>query len=165
MTEDPKLKSAAQKALGFIIAAQNPSDGGWRYKPGDAGDTSVVGWQMMALKSGEMAGLVIPPRTIELLGKWLRKVEANQPVGGLFGYTDRGARPSMTAEGLLCLQFMGVDRNDPRMRAGADYLMKHLPNRNQALTSYYWYYATQVMYHMQGKYWLAWNEPRPGTPP
>ena len=159
MTEDPKLKSAAQKALGFIIAAQNPSDGGWRYKPGDAGDTSVVGWQMMALKSGEMAGLVIPPRTIELLGKWLRKVEANQPVGGLFGYTDRGARPSMTAEGLLCLQFMGVDRNDPRMRAGADYLMKHLPNRNQALTSYYWYYATQVMYHMQGKYWLAWNEP------
>jgi hypothetical protein len=159
MTEDPKLKSPAQKALGFIIAAQNPSDGGWRYKPGDAGDTSVVGWQMMALKSGEMAGLVIPPRTIELLGKWLRKVEANQPVGGLFGYTDRGARPSMTAEGLLCLQFMGVDRNDPRMRAGADYLMKHLPNRNQALTSYYWYYATQVMYHMQGKYWLAWNEP------
>jgi len=159
MTEDPKLKIAAQKALGFIIKSQNPSTGGWRYKPGDAGDTSVVGWQMMALKSGEMAGLTIPPRTIELLGNWLRKVEANQPVGGLFGYTDRGARPSMTAEGLLCLQFMGVDRNDPRMRAGADYLMKHLPNRNQALTSYYWYYATQVMYHMQGKYWLAWNEP------
>ncbi|PPR22034.1 MAG: hypothetical protein CFH40_01437, partial [Alphaproteobacteria bacterium MarineAlpha10_Bin3] len=47
----------------------------------------------------------------------------------------------------------------PQHGAGADYLMKHLPNRNQALTSYYWYYATQVMYHMQGKYWLAWNEP------
>jgi hypothetical protein len=159
MTEDPKLKAAAEKALGFIIKAQNPSTGGWRYKPGEAGDTSVVGWQMMALKSGEMAGLAVPPKTIELLGSWLRRVEANQPVGGLFGYTDRGPRPSMTAEGLLCLQFMGVDRNDPRMRAGADYLMKHLPNRNQARTSYYWYYATQVMYHMQGKYWLAWNEP------
>ena len=65
----------------------------------------------------------------------------------------------MTAEGLLCLQFMGVNRNDPRMRAGADYLMKNLPNRNQQKTSYYWYYATQVMYHMQGKYWAAWNEP------
>jgi hypothetical protein len=159
MTEDPQLKAAAEKAIGFIVAAQNPSTGGWRYKPGESGDTSVVGWQMMALKSAEMAGLVIPPSSIELLGKWLRRVEANQPVGGLFGYTNRGVKPSMTAEGLLCLQFMGVDRNDPRMRAGADYLMKNLPRRNQQKTSYYWYYATQVMYHMQGKYWLAWNEP------
>ena len=159
MTEDPALKAAAEKALGFIIAAQHKTTGGWRYQPGEAGDTSVVGWQMMALKSGEMAGLTIPPQTISLLDTWLRNVEANQPTGGLFGYTNRSVKPSMTAEGLLCLQFMGVDRNDPRMRAGADYLMKNLPNRNQQKTSYYWYYATQVMYHMQGKYWEAWNEP------
>ncbi|MBO11979.1 MAG: hypothetical protein CMJ68_14590 [Planctomycetaceae bacterium] len=159
MTEDPKLRSAAEKAINFIVQAQNTSTGGWRYKPGESGDTSVVGWQMMALKSAEMAGLVIPPKTITLLDKWLRRVEANQPVGGLFGYTDRGVKPAMTAEGLLCLQFMGVDRNDPRMRAGADYLLKNLPSRSQQRTSYYWYYATQVMYHMQGKYWLAWNEP------
>ena len=119
----------------------------------------MVGWQMMALKSGEMAGLAIPPRTITLLDTWLRSVEANQPTGGLFGYNNRAVKPAMTAEGLLCLQFMGVNRNDPRMRAGADYLMKNLPNRNQQKTSYYWYYATQVMYHMQGKYWAAWNEP------
>jgi hypothetical protein len=159
MTEDLQLKAASEKALGFIVKAQNSSTGGWRYTPGESGDTSVVGWQMMALKSGEMSGLPIPPRTIELLDTWLRRVEANQPVGGLFGYTNRGVKPSMTAEGLLCLQFMGVDRDDPRMRAGADFLMKNLPNRNQQKTSYYWYYATQVMYHMQGKYWLAWNEP------
>ena len=159
MTEDPALKAAAEKALGYIINAQHKSTGGWRYQPGETGDTSVVGWQMMALKSGEMAGLAIPPRTITLLDTWLRSVEANQPTGGLFGYNNRAVKPAMTAEGLLCLQFMGVNRNDPRMRAGADYLMKNLPNRNQQKTSYYWYYATQVMYHMQGKYWAAWNEP------
>ncbi len=159
MTEDLKLKSAAEKALDFIVKAQNQSTGGWRYLPGEAGDTSVVGWQMMALKSGEMAGLAIPPRSIVLLDKWLRGVEGNKPVGGLFGYTNASVRPSMTAEGLLCLQFMGVDRNDPRMRAGADYLLQNLPRANQKNTSYYWYYATQVMYHMQGKYWEAWNEP------
>ncbi|GIS60229.1 MAG: hypothetical protein CM1200mP2_24540 [Planctomycetaceae bacterium] len=71
------------------------------------------GWQMMALKSGEMAGLAIPPRTITLLDTWLRSVEANQPTGGLFGYNNRAVKPAMTAEGLLCLQFMGVNRNDP----------------------------------------------------
>ncbi|MDP7276957.1 MAG: hypothetical protein QF363_15860 [Planctomycetaceae bacterium] len=159
MTEDPKLKPAAEKSLDFIVKAQNQSTGGWRYRPGEAGDTSVVGWQMMALKSGEMAGLTIPPRSIALLDKWLKRVEGNKPVGGQFGYTNSSVRPSMTAEGLLCLQFMGVDRNDPRMRAGADYLLKNLPRSNQKNSSYYWYYATQVMYHMQGKYWEAWNEP------
>jgi len=63
----------------------------------------------------------------------------------------------MSAEGLLCLQFMGAGRNDPRMRAGADYLLKNLPEPDQRRTSYYWYYGTQVMYHMQGEYWEVWN--------
>ena len=31
------------------LAAQNTSTGGWRYRPGDTGDTSQLGWQMMAL--------------------------------------------------------------------------------------------------------------------
>ena len=64
----------------------------------------------------------------------------------------------MTAEGLLCLQFMGESRNSPRMRSGADYVLKNLPEANQRNTSYYWYYATQAMYHMQGEYWDRWNE-------
>ena len=159
MTEDPRLKVAAEKALAFIVKAQNSTSGGWRYRPGEGGDTSVVGWQMMALKSGEMAGLTVPDQTLLLLARWLNRVESNKPVGGLFGYQGPGASPAMTAEGLLCLQFMGVDRDSPRMRAGADFLMKHLPKPSQQNTSYYWYYATQVMYHMQGKYWKAWNEP------
>ena len=28
--------------------------GGWRYEPGQAGDTSVVGWQLMALRQREI---------------------------------------------------------------------------------------------------------------
>ena len=52
---------------------------------------------------------------------------------------------------------MGTRRIDPRLVAGAEYLLKHLPQRTGD-TSYYWYHATQVMYHMQGKYWKAWNE-------
>ena len=64
----------------------------------------------------------------------------------------------MTAEGLLCLQFMGTRRDDPRMLNGASYLLRSLPQKQQKLTSYYWYYATQAMYHMQGSYWETWNE-------
>lgn len=63
----------------------------------------------------------------------------------------------MTAEGLLCLQFLGLQRNDPRMKAGAEFLLNNLPKAGVD-TSYYWYYGTQTMYHMQGKYWQAWND-------
>jgi hypothetical protein len=158
MSQDQELKEPAQRALNFIVSAQHKPSGGWRYNPNEKADTSVVGWQMMALKSGEMAGLTVPKESYDLVQKWLKSVEVSKAPGGMFGYTNRGATPAMTAEGLLCLQFMGESRNSPRMRAGADYVLKSLPEVNQRNTSYYWYYATQAMYHMQGEYWDTWNE-------
>ena len=59
LTGDKEVGRAAQGAVNFILKAQNTADGGWRYNPGDPGDTSVVGWQLMALKSAHMAGLDI----------------------------------------------------------------------------------------------------------
>ena len=157
MTQEPAFREPAERALQYIINAQNKDTGGWRYNPGEAGDTSVVGWQVMALKSGEMAGLAVPTATQDGMRRWLKSVEGNQPLGGKFGYTDRNVSPAMSAEGLLCLQFLGTSRNDPAMRAGADFLLTQLPEKSQGPTSYYWYYGTQVMYHMQGHYWQEWN--------
>src|SRR5262245_8564350 len=92
MTKDPALREPAQRAIDFIVKAQNRTTGGWRYQPGTPGDTSVLGWQVMALKSGEMAGLSVPPGALEGAKRWLVSVEANRPVGGLFGY--QTANPS-----------------------------------------------------------------------
>ncbi|MEX1097314.1 MAG: hypothetical protein WED34_14810 [Planctomycetales bacterium] len=153
-----KYRRAAQKSLDFIAAAQHKTTGGWRYHPGDDGDTSVVGWQVMALWFGRKAGLDVSDDTLEKVHTWLRHVEHNQPVGGLFSYQrGRAPTPAMTSEALLSLQFIGADRDDPRLIAGADYLLKHLPDKNQHDTSYSWYYATQVLYHMSGDYWETWN--------
>ena len=44
MSGDQRLKQPAQNAITFIIAAQH-HQGGWRYNPGQPGDTSVVGWR------------------------------------------------------------------------------------------------------------------------
>ncbi len=50
MTQDPNLRPYAQKAVNYIVFAQHPTNGGWRYSPGQEGDTSVTGWQVMALE-------------------------------------------------------------------------------------------------------------------
>ena len=50
MTHDQVLEEPAQAAVNFIVFAQDPLGGGWRYQPQTPGDTSVVGWQLMALE-------------------------------------------------------------------------------------------------------------------
>ena len=65
MTQDPALKEPAQRALDFVASSQDKTYGGWRYNPGSGADTSVTGWMMMALKSGELAGLEVPSGTYE----------------------------------------------------------------------------------------------------
>jgi hypothetical protein len=110
----------------------------------------------MALKSGEMAGLSVPPKVFENVRRWLASVEEKRAPGGLFGYQSPNATPAMTAQGLLCLQYLGARRDDPRMKAGTAYLLARLPGQGPE-TSYYWYHANQVMYHVQGEAWKAWN--------
>ena len=50
MTGDEQFREPAQKAIEFIQRWQH-REGGWRYRPRSAGDTSIHGWQMMALQS------------------------------------------------------------------------------------------------------------------
>ena len=64
LTQDKRLRDPAQKAINFIVKSQNTVDGGWRYQPGMAGDTSVFGWVLFALRSGSLAGLDVPKSTI-----------------------------------------------------------------------------------------------------
>ncbi len=71
MTRDAAVREPAQRALSFIAAAQHPEEGGWRYSPGRDSDTSVSGWQLMALKSGELSGLEIPQECYSRIEHWL----------------------------------------------------------------------------------------------
>lgn len=154
MTRDAALRDPAQKAIDFIVAAQHPTSGGWRYTPRQDGDTSVFGWQVMALKSGQMAELNVPQPTLDKARHWLTVVGATGANEGRFGYTNSSPTVTMTAEALLCLQYLGGERNDPRLIAGSKFLAENLPTKE---TSYYWYYGTQVMFHMQGEPWQKWN--------
>lgn len=156
MTKDPALKVPAQASLDFIVAAQHAEFGAWRYRPRFESDTSVSGWQLMALKSGQMAGLTVPQSAYAGVSKWLDSVEKVSSPGRFAYHPSKPESQAMTAEGLLMRQYLGAGRSDPSLMAGANYLKQRLP-RLEERDTYYWYYATQVMFHMQGDHWAAWN--------
>jgi hypothetical protein len=157
LTSDPALQKPAQRALHFIAKAQS-AGGGWRYQPKVGGDTSVVGWQVMALKSGQMAGLDVSPAVLDSAKRFLDSVSS--PDGGAYGYTNpAGAEEratATTAVGLLCRQYLGWGPRHPGLQAGVKKLRNALPR--DVPTMYYTYYATQVMHHMGGEDWTFWNE-------
>ncbi len=172
MTQDPQLRGPAQRALNFIAQSQQPNLGGWRYSPGQSADTSVTGWMMMALKSGQLAGLETPPGVFEKIEKWLDAAQASPDEPYRYRYNPqapdtpeqrhgRQPTPSMTAVGLLMRFYTGWRRDDENMLAGAQQLLNNPPEigvrRDPKRDTYYWYYATQVMFHMGGDGWKAWN--------
>jgi hypothetical protein len=157
MTGDRTLRGPAQAALHFIEIGQDPQTGGWWYthrQPG--GDTSVFGWQVMALKSGLMAQFEVSPTSLDGARTWLASVGKGASKG-LFSYRpDVAQSNTMTAVGLLCTQYLGASRGDPRIVEGTDFLMANLP-AVEARNVYYWYYAAQVMHNQQGSSWDQWN--------
>jgi hypothetical protein len=173
MTQDPALEEPAQKAIDFIIEGQHKQRGGWRYAPGIGSDTSVTGTMLVALRSAELANLKVPQETYDGVTKWLDSAQASPSQAYLYRYnpqapdTDaqrhgRVASPTMTSLGLLMRLYLGWKRDNPNMVQGADYLKQHLPalgtNTAPQRDTYYWYYATQVMFHMGGDHWKQWHE-------
>jgi hypothetical protein len=154
MTQDRMLLKPAERALAFIVAAQDPVGGGWRYQPQMPGDTSVVGWQLMAIKSGQMAYLRVPPYTIDGASRFLDSVAMDQGAG--YGYVNNFAGSEATsAVGLLCRMYLGWKRDNPALVRGAQTLSALEPS---ASNMYFNYYATQVLHHFEGPLWVKWND-------
>ncbi|TWT83050.1 hypothetical protein CA13_45130 [Planctomycetes bacterium CA13] len=180
MTQDDELKQAAQLSLDYIGKTQNVRLGGWRYVAQISSDTSVSGWMMMALKSGELSGLEVPDKAYEGIDRWLDYAQQNSAQADRYRYdpfapntqTQRHGKevtPTMTAVGILMRMYSGWRRDRDSLKSAASYLLEHPPTMGQPANrradvrlskrdAYYWYYATQVMFHMGGKYWEGWNK-------
>jgi hypothetical protein len=152
LSGDDALRADAQQALNFIVTSQHLA-GGWRYFPHQPGDTTVLGWQWMALKSGRMAGLAVPDETFARAAEFLDKVQSEG--GAAYGYQGPGCEPTPTAVGLLCRMYSGVRRSDVRIVGGCELLAAWGPKFDDM---YFNYYATQVLHHAEAPAWTAWNE-------
>ena len=62
----------------------------------------------------------------------------------------------MTAEALLCRQYLGWPHDSPALIKGVGQVVAHLKQSGER-NIYYWYYATQLLHNMQNKDWPRWN--------
>ncbi len=154
MTQDRALLQPAQAAVNYICYAQDPVGGGWRYQPRQAGDTSVVGWQLMALKSAHMSYLQVPPQVIKKASQFLDSVQANS--GASYGYTGPGEGPATTSIGLLSRMYLGWNKENPALQRGVERISKMGVSKKGNM--YFNYYATQVARHWEGEVWEKWND-------
>ncbi|NIP85444.1 MAG: squalene--hopene cyclase [Planctomycetales bacterium] len=154
MSEDSSLRGPAQKAVDYLVDSQH-SAGGWRYGGSSGSDLSVTGWVVMALQSARMARLNVPQNTLYRISGFLDKVAHEG--GRLYSYQP-GRRWSlpMTAEGLLCRQYLGWNIDNERLLEGVEVLLDN-PIEEAYQDVYYWYYATQVLHNMEGDAWRKWN--------
>lgn len=158
MTQDKELAKPAQLSLNFIVTAQDPIGGGWRYQPRQPGDTSAVGWQIMALKSGHLGYLEVPEPTVRGAIKFLDSVSSD--AGAYYGYTDPGRAPGTTSVGLLCRMYLGWKKDNPALMRGVKFLSDTGPvidDKGTKGNMYYNYYATQVIRQYGGPEWDKWN--------
>jgi hypothetical protein len=151
MTGDSILRSPCDNGIDFIQRSQH-ADGSWGYRPGTSGDLSIVGWQLMALKSARKIGMKVRPEVIQRADKFLDSQQSDN--GSYYGYRSNQKEACTTAIGLMLRLYRGWSRTDPRVLKGVQYIADLGPSSDGI---YYNYYATQLLFHMKFEKWSQWN--------
>ena len=152
MTRDKNLAGPAQEAVNFIVYAQHEK-GGWRYNPGEPGDTSVTGWQITALKSALLGKLEVPREVWYRASEFLDGVQDER--GATYGYQEPSTkRRSMSVVGLFSRMMLGWPRDYSPMLKGMARIAEQAPHQNDM---YFNYYASQALHHLGGPGWKRWN--------
>jgi len=151
MTKDEMLVRPVRDAVRFIVTAQDSYGGGWRYLPGQAGDTTVTAWQLAALKSAALAGLEVPSPTFDGVCRFLDRVQTQG--GAAYGYQSPQARSCTSAIGLLCRMYTGWDREEVLDR-GLAALAKPGPAPQGVYQNFY---LAQALLQRDHPAWPRWN--------
>ncbi|HVJ81518.1 MAG TPA: prenyltransferase/squalene oxidase repeat-containing protein, partial [Planctomycetia bacterium] len=162
LSDDERLRPYAARAVAWLVRAQNPDTGGWRYLPREDSDTSVWGWCVLALASARQAGIEVPESAWRQAQSWITRIEKGAS-GGLASYQPAHApSAAMTAETLVCRQLFGEKRNSDAAIEAAIYLLQQPPNVRQP-NFYYWYYGTVALFQVGGVQWERWNDSLQGA--
>jgi hypothetical protein len=154
----PNLMEVTEKAGQFIIDNQH-DNGGWAYSyvtgAGGHTDTSIVGWQLQALKACSHTGLKYKGMK-SCVDKGLKYLVSMQAENGAFGYNGPGNRPGLTGVGVLCQQMWGEEKSKS-VRIGVKYMKENFKLEWASADIYSHYYASQAMMQAGGSNWTEYN--------
>jgi hypothetical protein len=173
--DDASLLKAARRAVSFLVDCQNP-ELGWRYgrQPTD-NDTSCTAMAVAGLKAASLAGLEVPPPSLQGALNWLDQVTDQEYFKT--GYTssgDTGARlaeaikkftprETMTAAAVACrLAIRGKGAlGEIEVRHGSKLVAADLPSWDEGkgtIDMYYWYWGTEAMVLIGGVDRTTWED-------
>ncbi|GDY12215.1 hypothetical protein LBMAG53_10930 [Planctomycetota bacterium] len=184
MTGDPDLKDPAQRGIDKVCATQaNDPKGkdpaydklGWDYGAPNPGrsDSSVSGWNVMALKSGLAAGLDVKggidgsKHWLEVVWKatnpgWetldVYKGESKYPYTYDGNAGTAGGHTNLACVGMVACVFLGHHAGDVMLETLANFVMaKQTPATWAQMNLYYSYYNTLGIFQLGGEKWKTWN--------
>lgn len=156
MTGDSSLKDPAQRAVGFISKSKNPGKG-WRYTPncGD-NDTSLVGWQVFAVKSAKVSGLNTERDDFADASQWLDDMTDMETAQ--VGYNKKASgSTTITSIGIICRMLLGWRSDSPLLQKGADLVIADASFMGNPQNFYHIYQTALAMFQMGGRHWTEWN--------
>lgn len=152
MTKDGFLEPLLKETVRFTETSQDLHGGGWRYLPGQAGDTTVTGWQVVSLKSAAMAGIPVRSPTLDGVSRFLNSVQTQG--GAAYGYRTPAAKPSTSAVGLLARMYTGWTVEEEPLWRGMTQLAARGPDPNAIYENFY---LAQVLMQADHPVWPRWN--------
>jgi hypothetical protein len=162
ISRDSKPRLHAQKAVGFLLRAQNPASGGWGYAPGQPDDLAVTSMVIVALRSAKLANISVKPDRLRAAEEYVRSSAIGAAGAGGPATADNAGPDSalaMTAAGLLARLYLGSDREAAEIAAGREFLMDNLPPGEPGPVGDLFAYAcaTEALLHLEGESFDAWN--------
>lgn len=157
-----KIAGVLSRSVPMILKAQSVKkaaqfEGGWRYTVNAAdSDLSFSGWNALALRSCQEAGLRVPADAVRRAGEFVLKCFDSKSKG--FAYQPDGkASVGATAVAVLCLHVLDdPSTNFARRREtdlGAAFLESNRVTEKTPNLYYVTYYTTQAAWQLGGAAW------------
>ena len=167
------MQKAIEMAIKVTLAEQRrpkqrkTDQGGWRYLHRYAShdaDLSIIGWQLMFLRSAKNAGFDVPKQAIDDAVTCVQAHFASNRRAFEYTVGGRSLSRAMTGAGILALAHAGLHNTPEATQAGQTMLRYSFTGYNQSsgdLDRYHYslFQCTQAAYQMGDEYWNQFNPP------
>ncbi|MFH1231685.1 MAG: prenyltransferase/squalene oxidase repeat-containing protein [Planctomycetota bacterium] len=165
------FKEPVEKAVEYLLDAQNPGKG-WGYQPQDGkSDSLVTGWVIFALKTADKGGIPFSFNVYDSIKSFFNNVTDKS--SGKVGYTEPNDITHLsqqstllpTAIGINVRIFIDKNTNDPLIKLGVNQLISNLPvwdvSKPDMIDYNYWFFASYSLQQYNGptgQVWDTWSE-------